>query len=375
MSGTKGALAIAAVAVLAATAACGSSTTSSSPAASNSSGSSAPAWLTTAIADTQTNSQIPTKILETGSVTPVKTAAIYNIGCNQSLEGCSNQAKSLQVAATALGYKFTLCDGGATPDTANKCFTNAVNAKPSVIIVNGIGSDIAAQGYAAAQQAGIPVIGQFTGNTPGSVSGVKTEVAGDACTVEGKMVAESIIADSNGKANALFLSTKAFNCNAQRLQGFQQEMALCTTCQSTNTDFDISTFQTALPLQLQATLQTNPKLTYIAGTFDAIANIAADAIRTAGKTNIKVIGFDANAPNLQLITNGDIQYADAATGASEPSWAAMDAAVRLLAGQTLPPSTPVTAFLITKSNIGQVGQVYNGPAGYDTQFKQLWGVS
>jgi hypothetical protein len=41
----------------------------------------------------------------------------------------------------------------------------------------------------------------------------------------------------------------------------------------------------------------------------------------------------------------------------------------------LPPSTPVTAFLITKSNIGQVGQVYNGPAGYDTQFKQLWGVS
>ncbi len=370
-------MAACAVAAAALLAACSSSSSGGSASSSAGTGGGTPSYVTDAQKAVTAAETIPTTI-PSATLGPVKVKAgstIYHIACNLALEGCSNVANAMKAAATTAGIGFKICDGGTTADTITACFNQAVNAKPDVIIVNGIGADAAANGYAEAAAAKIPVIGSFTGNTPGAVPGVVTEVAGTACTNEGTILGQFVIADSNGKGNSLFVGTKTYACNVQRLAGYQAAMQACTTCTAKSLDFAIDSLQTTLPQQISSGLTANANVNYVAGTFDAVALAATDQIRQSGKTNIKVVGFDANAPNLQLIAKGDIQVADITTGSEDAGWAAVDAAIRVIAGQTLPNSINVSTVLITKNNAPTIGAVFKGATGYVNQFKTLWGVS
>jgi ribose transport system substrate-binding protein len=348
----------------------GAATTTASPAAS-----STPSWLTAAQAATTKAEQVPTSILQTslGSFTPKSNGLIFHVACNLALEGCSKLANGIKAGTLAIGYKFQLCNGGTTADQINSCFRQAIAAKPTAIVVNGIGDSDAANSFAAAAKAGVPIVGSFTGDSPG-VKGVVTEVAGNTCTQQAKTIADAIIADSKGKANALWVGTNTYTCNIQRQAGFLAEMKTCTTCTVHTLSFDINSITSQLPQQLTSALQSNPNLTYVVGTFDAVALAATQAVRQAGKaSSIRVAGFDGDAPDLQLVSKGDIQMWDDVTGGGEPGFAAVDAAARHAVGKPVPPVTNVTTMLVTKDNYAQIAPTYQGPSGYAAQFEKLWG--
>lgn len=316
---------------------------------------------------------VPNQILVTEPVKPKAGSSIYHVACDLSLPGCAAKAKSLEKAASAIGFDYEQCDGGSAADTIGQCFTNAINAKPDVIITNGIGVEAAGDGYAAAAKAKIPIIGMFTGN-PEGVDGVATEVGGEACTNGARISADGVIADSEGSANVLFIGTQTYTCNVQRQESFLDEMKKCSECTTSKLTFSIASLASTLPQQIQAELQSNPDIEYIVGTFDAVANAAADAVRQAGKTNdIKVGGFDGDAPNLELIRNGEIQFIDVTTGQDEPGWVAIDAAARVINGEEVEPLSPVSQVMATANNIEEIGDAYLGSTGFEEQFKQLWG--
>ncbi|HTT96091.1 MAG TPA: sugar ABC transporter substrate-binding protein [Solirubrobacterales bacterium] len=316
---------------------------------------------------------IPTEILATTPVKPKAGSTIFHVACDLSLEGCANQAKGLKSAVEAIGFKYEQCNGGSSPETISSCFKNAVNAHPDVIIPNGIGIEGAGEGFAAAKKAGIPIVGMFTGDPPGA-EGVATEVAGETCPEEGKSAANWVIANSEGKANVVFVGTQTYTCNKQRQEGFMDQMKTCSECKASTLTFSIATMQSSLPQQLQAELQSNSEIEYMVGTFDAVSLAAAEAIRQAGKTEqIQVGGFDANGPNLEMIRNDEIQKFDVTSGTTEPGWVAADAAARVINGEELEPSTPVTTVMVTAENIEQIGEAYAGAEGFEEQFKKLWG--
>jgi ribose transport system substrate-binding protein len=380
---------VSAAAVAALTAGCGSSsssssaasTTSASAAASTGSSSTAsassstPSWLAAAQTASSQAEQVPATILQSplGPFKPKSSGMIFHVACNLALEGCTKLANGIKAGTLAIGYQFKLCNGGTTATQINSCFTQAIAAHPTAIVVNGIGQSDAANSFAAAAKAGIPIVGTFTGDPPG-IKGVVTEVAGNTCGQQAKTIADAIIADSKGKANVLWVGTNTFTCNIQRQQGFLTEMKTCPTCTVKTLPFAIDAITSQLPNQLQAALQSNPNLTYIVGTFDAIALAATQAIRQAGKTSsIKVAGFDGDAPNLQLVKSGNIQMWDDVTGGGEPGYAAIDAAARHAVSTTVPPVTDITTMLVTQSNYGQIAPAYQGPAGFQQQFAKLWG--
>ncbi|MDQ2700418.1 MAG: sugar ABC transporter substrate-binding protein [Actinomycetota bacterium] len=328
----------------------------------------------TAQAAADESTTVPAEIIAGEPFTPKADGFIYHVGCDQSLEGCAKQAKSLEAATKALGYKFELCDGGSTPDRIASCFTNAVNAKPDAIVTNGISSTDAGDSYTAVADSGIPHIAMFTGDPIGKVPGVVTEVAGNVCVTGAEDLANWIIADSDGEANVLFVGTETFNCNAQRLEGFSNQMKKCETCELDTLQFSIDSIQSTLPQQIQAELQSNADIDYIVGTFDSVALAAADIVRQAGKADsIKVAGFDGDGPNLELIRQGDVQAADMTTGGDEPGWVAADAAARVIAGEKVETTTPVTKLLVEEDNVNDIGDTYTGPEGFEEQFKSLWG--
>jgi ribose transport system substrate-binding protein len=351
------------------------SSTSSGARPTNRATAASASWLAAAQQAATQAAQVPTSILQTplGSFAPKSSGLIFHVACNLALEGCSKIANGIKAGTLAMGYKFKLCNGGTTATQINSCFTQAIAAHPTAIVVNGIGVADAGNSFAQAAKAHVPIVGTFTGD-PTGVKGVVTEVAGNTCSQQAKTIADAIIADSGGKANVLWVGTSTYTCNIQRQQGFLKEMKTCPTCTTSTLSFAISALTSQLPTQLSSAIQSNPNLTYIVGTFDAVALAATQAIRQAGKaSSIKVAGFDGDAPDLQLVKAGDIQHWDDVTGGGEPGYAAVDAAARHAVGKSVPKVTNITTMLVTKGNYSKIAPAYAGPKGYVKQFKSLWG--
>jgi ribose transport system substrate-binding protein len=307
--------------------------------------------------------------------TPKAGAHIFFIACDLSVVGCSTFDAGIVKASKAIGYKLTVCNGGSASAQYQQCFTNAVNAKPDVII-SGIPQAFVGQGYAAAKAAGIPVIGLFTSNAPGST---KAEVAYTTCTEQGKLAANVDIAGGNGHPNTLFVTEKDVACDSARGKAFTAEYKkLCPSCQLTELDYDGTTMQQSLPKQLQAALVQHPNVDWIQAVFDGAASIAVTQVQQSGKqSKISVVGLDGNAPNIQLIRDGDVQKYDIALAQEEDGWQAVDAAARVYSGQPVDYNIPVNFLLVSSKNVGQIpsSNVWPGSPNYPAYFAKLWNQS
>ena len=348
-------------------AACGTSgSTSSSPSAS------ASAYLATARQNVSQHVPIPTHILQTDKYTPTAGKLIFNVSCSLAIVGCAQISQNIGKAAVAAGEQFKACDAGTTPVQANGCFTNAVNAKADAIVVNAVGANQAGIGYQAAAAAGIPIFGVFTGNDPGA-PGVKSEVAGTACQDEAALVADYVMVKKNGQAKTLMAGEQTLSCDTLRVSSFHAEISKCSSCTVADVTFDLSTMTSDLPRKVTAALTAHPDANYIVGVFDQVSKIAATAAQQAAR-QISVAGMDANPSNLQDIAGGGLQNVDITVGQGEVAWAGVDAAVRSISGKSVPAITPVNYWIIDTTNISQVpANGFLGPAGYEAQFKALWG--
>ncbi len=369
----------AAVLALSTLAACGDSDDDNKSASNGSTGSTAAggAWLDEAKAIAEKAVTVPTEIA-VASLGPVKPAAemtVYFVGCDQSIPGCVAQVEGVRQATDALGFKLQVCDAKTDVASFQNCMSQAVNAKPDVIVNNARPAADAAESYTKAHAANIPVIGQFTSEQPDAEKGNVVEV-GNVCELEGQLLGNFVVAESQGKANVAIFADTVYGCNGQRAEGVKSALDKCPTCEVTVDRFSAATAMTDLPPSLQAKIQANPKLTWIIGTPGFSGVLAADAIRQAGKADTISVGtFDGDEPSLALVRKGDIIKADVASGVYENGWTVLDAALRLKAGQEIPNNIEnPTQLLMTKDSAPASG-TYEGAEGFRDQFKALWGLN
>ena len=212
-------VALLAVGVLAA--ACSSSgspaATSTTSSGSGGSGGPAAAWLTQAKATVQGLQHVSATIWSArlGHFTPPKGLTLYYVGSPPVAEGIQNFGKGVAAAAQVLGYKVKTCFSATTSGTS-LCFSEAINAHPSVILTNGTSQIANGSDWARVKAAGIPMIAAFSGD-PSQSPNVTAEVAGAPhCYNSGVYLADGIIAQTNGKANILFFAESAYACDVRR---------------------------------------------------------------------------------------------------------------------------------------------------------------
>ena len=379
-------LGVAAAAVIIVATACGSSgnggsasdstqpaagsTTSTTGAAQSAGGS----LLTSATAAVNQHLQLPTKILETQAFKLKPGKMIYNISCNLAIVGCGEISTEIGDATKAIGYRFGRCNAGASPTQAQGCFTNAVNAKASVIVDNDVPLVGSGSGFQQAKAAGIPIAGAFTGNPLVTVD-EPTQAAEDAPSVEAQLLADYVISKSSGKANVLYIGETQDNDGVLRGKAFLAEMAKCTTCKVTTIATNENTQITSAPPQITAALEANPGIDWIIGNQDTVSALAVQVVGNLGRTGqIQIGGMDADPQNIQYIEQGK-QAIDATVGQGEVAYAAVYAAARIASGQAVPLATPVNIWLIDSSNVSHVPSngVFFGPADYQRQFLSLMG--
>jgi ribose transport system substrate-binding protein len=357
-----------------------SSATTSGESAGGSGGeeaSSGDAVLTAAKKSATESSKTPTTIeaAEFGPVTPQKGALLYFIGCDQSIPGCVAQVKGFEAGADAAGYTTKVCDAKFEVAAFQNCMSQAVQAKPAAIVNNARPQSDAPEAYKKAHEANIPVFGQFTAEEPEPKEGNAGEV-GYVCEHEAELLANQIIAQTNGEANVAVFADTVYQCNQQRAKGVEKVLSECSGCTIDTESFSAATMQTDLGPAIQATIQSDPELDWIIAAPGAAGSLAAASVREAGKSDEISIGtFDGEEPELELLRKEEIVKLDVLSGIYENGWCVVDLISRELAGSPVPGNIEnPTQQVLNTSNVPPEGS-FEGAEGYEEQFKKLWGTS
>jgi ribose transport system substrate-binding protein len=321
--------------------------------------------------------EVPTEIEANkfGPVTPQKGALLYFIGCDQSIPGCVAQVHGFEEGAKAAGYETKVCDAKFEIANFQNCMNQAVQAKPAAIVNNARPQSDAPEAYAKAHDAEIPVIGQFTAEKPEPEEGNAGEV-GYVCEHEAEILANQIVAQSNGEANVAVFADTVYQCNQQRAKGLENVLDECEGCTVSVEQFSAATAQTDLPPLFQSTIQSNPDLEWIVSAPGFAGSLAAASVRESGKSDeISVGTFDGEEPELELLRQKEIVKLDVLSGIYENGWCVVDLISRLLAGEPVPGNIEnPTQQALTQENVPAEGS-FEGAEGYEEQFKKLWGVS
>jgi ribose transport system substrate-binding protein len=148
----------------------------------------------------------------------------------------------------------------------------------------------------------------------------------------GTLLADWVIANEGAKANAVIYTLPALDISAPVQQAFQAEMTKqCPSCTVRAVPIDVATIGTTAPSTVVTDLQAHPGTNVAVFVSLSAAAGLPSAMKSAGITSVKTVGFGPTAGNLQDIKSGNLT---AALDIDFPvsTWTAVDAAARLIEG-------------------------------------------
>ena len=245
-------------------------------------------------------------------------------------------------AAAKLGVKITVTDAGDDVTKQVSDIEDLVSKGISVLIVNPVDSDAVTGAVEAAKARGVKVI-----SVDRAVNGVDIDCQIASDNVLGAELATQFIVDTLGEGVkvAELQGISGASAAIDRSAGFHNVAdAKLNVVGSQVADFD----RTKGMAVMENMLQANGDIQAVFAANDEMALGAMEAISGAGKT-IMVVGFDATDDAIASIKEGRM----AATIAQQPALigsTAVENAMTLIGGTSIPKSIPVEVTLITKDN-------------------------
>jgi ABC-type sugar transport system substrate-binding protein len=279
------------------------------------------------------------------------------------------------------GWKYVKVNQGATAQSVTAAWQQAVQMRPTAIIADGLDrSEIQTQ-CTELQTLGIPVIDLAVPNEDlGSC--VKVIVWGATFWEDlGKVMADWLIADSNGTADVVVLGGQDFQILNSVGTGLESELArLCSKCRYANLEVQSADIGTEIPTQVVGYLESHPSVTYVAATLDDLLEGVSSALQSAGLNGIKIVGQNPRTSDQVEIASGGQEKAAIAFGSENLGYYVIDAAARYLAGdssyKTVDYAPGPRPLLLTQSNVSSWGgkPSANWPlvANYQALYKALW---
>ena len=247
-----------------------------------------------------------------------------------------------QKAADAAGVKLTVADAGDDAAKQTSDIEDLIASGISVLIVNPVDSDAVTGAVEFAKSKGVKVIA-----VDRAVNGTEIDCQIASDNVLGAELATQLLVDTLGEGAIVAELEGVTGASAaiDRSQGFHNVADAKLTVVARQT----ANFARAEGMSvMENMLQANPDIQGVFAANDEMALGAMEAISGAGK-NIVVVGFDATDDAIASIKAGQM----AGTIAQQPDLigsTAVENALKLIAGESIPKSVPVEVTLITKDN-------------------------
>jgi len=381
MTHTRGFPALIATLVLAlAVAACGSDSSSSgsSNASGGSTSSGGGAGVTKATDQLKQFQAAPTEITIKGALkgAPPAGKSIVMLGTNDP----NNQKlqKSLKNLAAMAKWNYDVVSyDPANPATFNAAIDTAITKKANYIAEAGI--PLTPAMIKKVQDAGAKWV--LTSVHPVEVKDPiivdANAYANDA--LMGKVLADFFVSDSKGKGNVVIEHVPAYPILDGFTDGFQAEVKeLCPDCKVKIQEITIPDLTAGkVPSVMVSALRSNPDANYVAFDVGPFAAGIDAALASAGLSQkVKVIGEAADEAGIAALKSGK----HTAWTGFDPvysTYVMMDAMFRDSLGMPIDQKASAlqTTQILTKDNVGSVGDTWGEPKDALDQFKKLWGIS
>ena len=252
-------------------------------------------------------------------------------------------AEGAKKAAKQAGVPLTVVDASDDATKQVSDIEDLVSKNVSVLIVNPVDSDAVTGAVEAAIAKGVRVI-----SVDRVVNGVDIDCQIASDNVAGAELATQYIVDTLGEnvKTAELVGTSGASAAIDRSQGFHSiaDKKLKVVASQT-ADFDRTQGMTVMENMLQA----DSSIQAVFAGNDEMALGAVEAISGA-KKDVLVVGFDATDDAIEAIRQGRM----GATIAQQPDLigsTAVENAIRLTKGESIPKEIPVEVTLITKDTV------------------------
>lgn len=261
-----------------------------------------------------------------------------------------NQIKeSAQKEADAEGIKLVVSDPGGDSDKQVSQIQDFITQKVDAIIFLPAGATAATVPVKAAHAAGIPIV--TVDRNPDGAPG-DTFIATDS-VASAKALGEYSIKLMNGQANIGIIQGQIGTTpQVDRENGWGQAMGEAAGMKQVAEQASLQWAQDEGYNIASDMLQAHPEINFFFGQADALALGAVQAAKAANRSDIKIVGFDGDPAGLQAVKDGTL----AATMCQQTQLMgkmAIQSAVKLINGETVPPQQLQSATLITTDNVDQ----------------------
>ena len=330
---------------------------------------------------------IPTEIAlkVPASATPATGKKVAWISCE--LPSCPEVGEDWPLIAETLGWELKVINVKSFEPAPG--VQQALDWGANYIAISGSPIALFQAQFDAGVAKGVKFTSAYSTDVPqgqeGGLEGLLTNV-GDTSYVQMAMkkFAPWIIADSNAAAKVVMVNIRDFPVLVAAEEalkaGLEAGCANCTFDVIPVTIEDLGAGK--VPQSVASYLQEHPEVNYVHFAFGGLPTGVSAALKTAGITNVKLVGGDFSAPNLQEIVDGT-HAAWTSNPKAEASWIMAHAMVLDSLGdtyteeragaelQTFIVDTPEAAKAILD---GGGLQNWKGPKTMADQFKALWNI-
>src|SRR3954447_13021551 len=376
VNGLRGLVGVLAIgATLAVVSGCGSDSGNGSSSGSAASGSSATPGLSKAEALAKQATTRPTGIGIADPIgKPVPTGKkVVFISCG--VEACEIQGDIIKQGAADLGWTASTIGTDGSPEQLQNAFKTALRQGADAVILNAVNRAAVAKQIEEAKQKGVAFV--TCCSTEATGDGILANVAGKENSARiGESLAAEIVADSQGKADTVFVNISAFQI-LQALGGqFESTYKhFCPSCAYASLDIPVTSLGKDAPNRIVSYLRSHPQVNYLVlSVSNALGAGLPAALRAAGLADrVKIVGQsgdtqtfqDLQAKNFQSVVPFDYYAVDyLMLGARARHWAGAPAA----AGH--PP-----LWIVTSANMPETATKGLFPVveDYRAEFKKIWG--
>lgn len=253
--------------------------------------------------------------------------------------------KGLQEAAGKAGIELRVQAAEFDPQTQSSQVDNFIVQKVDALVICPANSEGSGGPIRKANQAGIPV---FTADIRGTGGAIVCHIASD--NVQGGRLIGEYLAKAIGEAGEVAIIDHPEVTSVQdRTKGFREAIAKFPGVKIVDDQAGLGQRDKAQQV-MQNMLQAHPNLKGVFGINDDSALGALAALKSAGKTDVKVVGFDATPEAAEAIRAGTALVADAAQSPMEIGRVTIETIAKHLKGEKVPAEIPIPTRVVDKNS-------------------------
>jgi ABC-type sugar transport system substrate-binding protein len=291
------------------------------------------------------------------------------------VEACEIQGDIIKQGAADLGWTAEAIGTDGSPEQLQNAFETALRQGADAVILNAVNRDAVAKQIEKAEQQGVAFVTCCSIEAEGD--GILRNVAGKENSARiGENLAAQIVADSDGKADTLFVNISAFQI-LQALAG-QIETSykeFCADCGYATLDIPAASLGKDAPDRIVSYLRSHPQVNYVVlSVSNALGAGLPAALKAAGLADkVKLVGQSGDTLTFQDMAAGNIEsvvpfdyYA--------VDYLMLDALARHFAGVPVEPAQP-PMWIVTPDNMPTEATEGLFPVveTYRDEFNELWG--